>query len=336
MSSSDQSGSWFSRKMASFSSGMAAFGKFVYDSEEGTVMGRNGSSWLRISVFYLGYYAFLAGLFAVSISVTTSMLSDTEPFFQTRLQYPGMSVLPLTTKFDPAAADIIYKKSDRKTYVDYVNEIEKLLEPYNSTNHQVSDESLVKKCDEPIDFKNEVNTVGKQFKSCWFDLQTLPAACLNKAEDYGYKAGTPCIFVRLNKIINWQPVPFLDLNDPTAKGEVSRATPLKQHLQSVTKGYEKDLSYVVCNPVIIDGEENVGKDITVTVKPAGISNKYFPFKGKQNQPGYRSPLVAVQLSDLPTDKDEEFKMVCKVYARNLMDIMRINVGYVEFKVKVTE
>jgi len=114
MSSSDQSGSWFSRKMASFSSGMAAFGKFVYDSEEGTVMGRNGSSWLRISVFYLGYYAFLAGLFAVSISVTQSMLSDTEPFFQTRLQYPGMSVLPLTTKFDPAAADIIYKKSKEK------------------------------------------------------------------------------------------------------------------------------------------------------------------------------------------------------------------------------
>ena len=28
-------------------------------------------------------------------------------------------------------------------------------------------------------------------------------------------------------------------------------------------------------------------------------------------------------------------MVCKVYARNLMDIMRINVGYVEFKVKVS-
>jgi len=333
MSSSDQSGSWFSRKMASFSSGMAAFGKFVYDSEEGTVMGRNGSSWLRISVFYLGYYAFLAGLFAVSISVTQSMLSDTEPFFQTRLQYPGMSVLPLTTKFDPAAADIIYKKSERKTYVDYVNEIAKLLEPYNETNHKVGD--YVKECTEPIDFTNEEKTKDKKFKSCLFDIKTLPTVCTNAEEDYGYKAGTPCIFVRLNKIINWQPVPFLDLNDPTAKGEVSRATALKDHLQTVGE-YKKGTSYVVCNPVIIDGEENVGKNIKVKVIPAGISENYFPFKGKQNQPGYRSPLVAVQLSDLPTDQDKEFKMVCKVYARNLMDIMRINVGYVEFKVKVTE
>merc|ERR1712096_319407 len=174
-------------------------------------------------------------------SVTQSMLSDTEPFFQTRLQYPGMSVLPLTTKFDPAAADIIYKKSERKTYVDYVNEIAKLLEPYNKTNHQVGD--YVKKCNEPIDFTNEEKTKDKKFKSCLFDIDTLPTVCTDAEEDYGYKAGTPCIFVRLNKIINWKPVPFLDLND------------------------------------------------------------------------------------LPTDQDKEFKMVCKVYARNLMDIMRINVGY---------
>ena len=39
-----------------------------------------------------------------------------------------MSVLPLTTKFDPAAADIIYSKSDRSSFEPYLKGIKKLLE----------------------------------------------------------------------------------------------------------------------------------------------------------------------------------------------------------------
>ena len=39
-----------------------------------------------------------------------------------------MSVLPLTTKFDPAAADIIYSKSDNTSYEAYVNGIKELLD----------------------------------------------------------------------------------------------------------------------------------------------------------------------------------------------------------------
>jgi len=188
----------------------------------------------------------------------------------------------------------------------------------------------VKDCKEPIDFGNEIPADGKKYSSCFFDIEDLNQECLDETNSYGYAAGKPCIFIRLNKIINWKPVPFLDLNEATAKGEVSKATDLSDHVKNVLKGYQKDTSYVVCNPT---EENSKGKDVTVTIKPAGISNKFFPFKGKKNQPSYMSPLVSVQLDNIPKT-DKEFKMVCKVYARNLMDIMRINVGYVEFKVKV--
>ena len=40
----------------------------------------------------------------------------------------------------------------------------------------------------------------------------------------------------------------MDLNDDTAKGIVSKANNLTDHLRKVVAGYDKDISYVVCNP----------------------------------------------------------------------------------------
>ena len=45
----------------------------------------------QILVFYAFYYAFLAGLFAISITIVLSTLDPYVPRFQTRLQAPGMS-----------------------------------------------------------------------------------------------------------------------------------------------------------------------------------------------------------------------------------------------------
>jgi len=49
----------------------------------------------RILIFYLFYYAFLAALFAISITIVLNSLDPYKPFFQTRLQTPGKRVLTI-------------------------------------------------------------------------------------------------------------------------------------------------------------------------------------------------------------------------------------------------
>lgn len=88
------------------------FLKFLYDSEQGTVLGRAGGSWsellidiynwnfimlfshscfisAKILIFYLFYYGALAGLFSLSLMIVQNTLDDYTPTYQTRLQTPG-------------------------------------------------------------------------------------------------------------------------------------------------------------------------------------------------------------------------------------------------------
>merc|ERR1711892_551446 len=45
--------------------GMDAVSWFLYDKNTGAIMGRTPLSWLLITIFYIVYYAFLAGFWAL-------------------------------------------------------------------------------------------------------------------------------------------------------------------------------------------------------------------------------------------------------------------------------
>lgn len=45
-------------------------------------------------------------------------------------------------------------------------------------------------------------------------------------------------------------------------------------------------------------------------------------------------MIGVQLDLKDAVIGKEVRMACKVYARNIIDLARINVGYVEFKIQV--
>merc|ERR1712036_53340 len=107
------------------------FGLFLYNKEEKTVLGRTGHGWARISIFYLFYYLFLACLFAISINITYSCLDKEEPYYQTRLETPGVTIQPkLLSKFS-LSTDIRYTISDENSYDDYVKHLDAFLAPYS-------------------------------------------------------------------------------------------------------------------------------------------------------------------------------------------------------------
>lgn len=49
---------------------------------------------MKITVFYIAYFAFLAGLFTASVQLMQSQLSDDKPKLNTRLNIPGLNYFP--------------------------------------------------------------------------------------------------------------------------------------------------------------------------------------------------------------------------------------------------
>ncbi|KAM7445569.1 positive regulation of calcium:sodium antiporter [Porites harrisoni] len=164
------------------------FGKFLYSRNEDNevlIMGRNGSSWAKLAVFFLIFYGCLAGFFAAMLSV-----------FMTTV--PDKADGPKFTKFIAGKQGLIPTPLEVKSGYDHVKAINDFLEPYekamgsDSYNHNCTEENR-----------------EKGSKPCAMNLTTL-GECYNSNKtdfDYGYKEGKPCIFFKMNKVYGWVPEP---------------------------------------------------------------------------------------------------------------------------------
>jgi len=290
--------------MQSIRENASAFRTFLYNSEEKTVLGRNSSSWGRISVFYLFYYAFLAALFAISIHITYSLMPTERPYYQTRLQTPGLTIQPKLPSKDASNSDIIYTMTKSESYEKYVNHLTDFLKAYNDSEY---------------------------------------GPCARTETEKAYREGKPCIFLKLNKIIDWNPIPFDNAyatdekQDPFQKRreEHSEAPSLDAWIDQQGMSYKKYAwVYVSCYGVkskktTADDKKAIG---TMTAHPDGLSLKAFPYKGKSEKDTYLSPIMAMQFNNIT--KNTDIKVGCKAYAQNILDETRINAGFIHFTMKV--
>jgi len=288
----------------------SAFAIFLYNSEEKTVLGRNSSSWGRISVFYLFYYAFLAALFAISITITYSLMPEEKPYYQTRLQTPGVTVQPKLPSKVAGDSDIIYSTKDGSIdgYGKYIDQLKTFLEGYDEASKNVS------------------------------DSQFGPCANYTKA----YMEGKPCIFAKINKIIDWTPIPFYNSSDEgqdiyNEKRGVSKAPTLDAWIKQQNIKYNPYAwVYVSCYGIDI---KKTPKDETAAIRklttyPQGLPLNSYPYKGKSEIKSYQCPIMAIQFDDVELNTD--IKVGCKAYAQNIYDEERINAGYIHFNMKICD
>ncbi|XP_010769248.1 sodium/potassium-transporting ATPase subunit beta-3-like [Notothenia coriiceps] len=163
-----------------------------YNPRTGEFMGRTASSWALILLFYLVFYAFLAGMFALTMWVMLMTLDDNVPKYQDRVPYPGLAI-------QPNSLDIIYNKSEPLKYAPYVQKLESFLLSYNDTEQE----------------KNEECTRGEYFlqddaedmekKACRFKRGFLSLCSGLSDTNFGYSEGKPCILLKLNRIIGLKP-----------------------------------------------------------------------------------------------------------------------------------
>jgi len=286
------------------------FCNFVYTAENRTVLGRTGKNWAQLCVFFLIYYACLAGFFAAMLSVFYFTLDSTEPRLKGSdsllKQNPGLAFRPLP---DVGTTLIRFNKAESSTYTPYVDNIAAFLQYYEN-ELQTTETGKLKDCASVTKFRDE----NDWDYACRFDITTELGDVCVKQQIFGYGDGQPCVILKLNRIFDWLPEPFT--NDT-----------LPQELRDSPGLWQEYFITVKC-----EGENPADRDRLGDIlyyPPHGFHFKYFPFR---NQQGYRSPLVFVRFNN--PEPAMLFMITCKVYARNIEHDFVDRSGLVHFELLV--
>lgn len=290
------------------------FLKFIWNPRSKEFLGRSGTSWVKIIVFYIIFYICLAAFWALMLLIFYQTLDERVPKFtlgDSRIgANPGLGFRPRPRNENIDSTLIWFKNGNNEENWKYWSDsLSKFLEPYENTNVDSTDAGAhIEQCD---------NKNPESGKFCFFDVKKISNNC-SRDSNFGYQRGDPCVLIKLNRIFNWTPEPYTeeDLKD-------------KNIPQIVRDNYPKhsganQLVYVSCEGENPADKENIGP---ISYYPQqGIEYKYFPFT---NQPGYLSPFVFVHFSK--PAPGVLINIECKAWAKNIKHSRMDREGSVHFE-----
>lgn len=113
-------------------------------------------------------------------------------------------------------------------------------------------------------------------KVCLFDIRAVAPEC-TAALDFGYKEGSPCVFLQFSNVQGWVPAPI-------AQHEAAQLVPAP--LLPLLK---PDLALLQCEGDTVVDRENLGGVVYTPYQ--GFRTEFFPYTGHKD---YMAPMVAVQ------------------------------------------
>ncbi|KRJ98796.1 sodium/potassium-transporting ATPase subunit beta-2 isoform X1 [Drosophila yakuba] len=291
------------------------FKKFLWNSETSQCLGRTGSSWAKILLFYIIFYAALTGFFAAIFTVFYQTLDNEKPKWMLDNgligSNPGLGFRPMPPEANVESTLVWYESSKKDNYKYWVDETSRFLK-----YHTYQD----------LEKKNQVNCSfehpPQDDKVCGIDVASFsPCTAEN---NFGYHVARPCIFLKLNKIYNWIPEIYND--SKTLPDHMPEE--LKQHIKEKQslRPNETNVVWVSCegeNPA--DVENIKARDYYPRM---GFPRYYFPFKNIQ---GYIPPIVAVQFT---VETGVLINIECKAWARNINHDRSDRRGSVHFELMV--
>lgn len=284
-----------------------------YDASTGELLGRTAGSWAKIGLFYIAYFAFLAGLFTASIQIMKTSIDLEKPKLQTRLNIPGLHFFP---KFNPMDDEHAARKKANQDIPFFWDSA--VAEGDTSGTFYTTEVEKVKK--EYAEKKGGQNGVVD------FDFSTL-GDC--GKDNFGWDSNSPCVFFRLNRVIDWTPVGYFS---PPANSFFSAEG------NGLAAKMERDAVYIRCDGYYNGGEEDAPEQKTLSFNYYGgkqndgyLESNYFPYGGKVKQPNYQSPIVAVKINGLTDGK--KYKVKCHAFARNIVIDDRDNLGSISFEIQ---
>lgn len=290
------------------------FNKFIYNSRDGTILGRTSSSWGKILGFYAIFYTVLAIFVSIYLGIWMNSLDDHVPKYTLSDSLigtnPGLGYRPIPTGEQIDSTLIWFKGNDDETTKQWTLALDDFLKEYRRRRT-----SRFVECsyDSPPAHGQMCNVDVSQWAPC------------TKENNYSYQRSAPCIFLKLNKIYNWIP----EYYNKSADLPENMPSELQAHIKEVEENSPAALNtiWVSCageNPADI---ENIGP---ITFIPQqGFPGFYYPF---DNDEGYLSPLVAVQL--LKPRRGILINIECKAWARNIRHDRSDRLGSVHFELMI--
>ena len=281
------------------------FSKFLYNKDRGTVLGRTAKSWCQITGFYIIFYAFLAAFWIACLAIFLNTLDDKVPRFYGKGTIiginPGVGYQPWL-KENPDSTLIKYNLADEKTMQPYVDQIRDYLSRYNSSEG-------TRDCKGDADTNRQI-VEGE--KPCRFDMSVFERECGAK-QQYGYKAGSPCVILSLNRLIGWEPVDYENKSVP----------------EEVSNRYKPGSIALNCDGANDPDRENIGQ--VKYIPTSGIDGRYYPYTFVDN---YQQPIAMVKFTSLPRNK--LVLVECRAYALNIEHDISSRLGLVHFELFVED
>jgi len=247
-------------------------------------MNKTCLDWLKIFIFYICFYIGLAALWAICLTCFMHTLDPVVPtqqqMFSMLKNNPGMGFWQ-TSAIDSA---LIYVNTSNATLYQslYTSGLVSIL----NTTYPGPNTTYLKDCTS----EDRANySVG-----CFFDVSNINSVCNNETDEFGYSIGQPCVFLRLNKIIGWQPLGTLF--DGTNSSNEFEFSQIGNHLKTTQTTFDVTNQNIPisCEPETDADYDNVNN---ITFYPStGVPSYYYPY---WNQVAYQPPGVMAQFDIKP-------------------------------------
>ncbi|KAG8178601.1 hypothetical protein JTE90_019707 [Oedothorax gibbosus] len=264
------------------------FKKMIWNSETKECLGRTGLSWFKITLFYIVFYACLAAFWTCMLVVFYQTLENDQPKWKldsSRIgSSPGLGFRPSPPDANIDSTLIWFNATRNETTDHWVKNLNDYLKPYKMHDTGFKVQTCTKE-----------QTASKD-RVCHIPLMTGTQHPCSPERQFGFPEGKPCILVKMNRIYDWVPENF---EEPPA-----------DLTSKLTEEFERDQVYITCSGENSADKDNIGE---VEYRPSqGIPFMYFPFT---NQPGYLSPFVFVQFSNIA--KGVLVNVECRAWAKNI-------------------
>lgn len=286
--------------------------RFLYNPDTGEVFGRTGSSWFKITVFYIIFFACLAAFWTIMLVIFYQTLDAFQPKWRLDASLigsvPGLGFRPRPPMSNIDSTLIYFKAggSDSNSYKVWVDDLNNFLDKYRDTGN--TGENLVQ-CTQ--------GNRAPEGKACIYRVDDVYRGSSNcsKNEDFGFKYGSPCVALKINKIYGWTPIPYENNKFP------------QNFPEYLKNSYVGNRVYISCEGENAADQENMGP-IHFHPQPY-VDDFFFPF---MNVPGYMPPFVFAQF--LKPERGVLINVECKAWAANIIHDRQERIGSVHFELMI--